>query len=206
MLPKLPDNFHYTQFSLHLLSQIITELETLAKPREKYELRLISGHLGTFYNLTLTYAFVMEICKLMEPRVKGGNHYASLEKLNYKVQSLIGKSFSDAFGSNNDRLLELRKGPFFRMIKEELRDVRFAHMDKDKTDLAHIYNIKALTDEQLTEARKFNDALNEIHNVCGSAYGIHFHNNTDTRTENIIKYYGKYWRYYDENGRSSSLI
>lgn len=119
---EIPDNFEYSYFSLNVLSQAIVEMETLSKCRHPNDLALFSGHLGRFYYFTLKYAFVMELCKLMEPDGNRRNtNYASLSRLNKKVLNLRGKSYKEAFNEIERSISSLQQSEFVKIVKEELR-------------------------------------------------------------------------------------
>jgi len=140
----------------------------------------------------------------MEPRVKGSNkHYASLQRLNWKVYNLKGKSYFKAFNEIETSICSLRCSPFYSFIKNDLRDKRFAHTDKSQ---AKPFYFPPLTDEQMRAAKDACNVMWLIQNKAAESFKEEFSNHVDDTTENTITLYGAYYKYCVESGKLIQIL
>ncbi|WP_449435040.1 hypothetical protein [Pedobacter steynii] len=165
----------------------LAEMMILARRREKRdEFDFVSLDIFKKYNLCLNYTYVMEYCKLLEPKVKGKNHYASLNKLNSKVLSIHGNDYKSDF-DDVEVLIQVLRDSEFAIKLRRLRDQTFAHADKTESD--NIFNIAVLDDSDLETALTHFFKLREIFQRCGNIYHVEYFiaSIDDDSTENFIK-------------------
>lgn len=189
------ENLRYTHVSLHLLNTALTELEILNQSRTKDELHFVDSLMVKRYRLSLMYMFVMEYCKLLEPTTLKDENFASLARLNLSVSRIESiENYNYNYREIKKRISEIVRDEFSRQVRI-LRNTKYAHLDGIKDE----FKFPALTDVQLTIARKNVNSIIKVHNQCAAPFGTDYIINVDDSTNIIIKNYGRYFSYYEKN-------
>lgn len=199
---EIKERLRHIYWSFYLYNKSLTELYTVTF--EKYnlsELKIINSSTFNFYKVTLQYCFIMEYCKLLEPKKKSKRqeNITSLEQLNELLLTEYPKRFEKEYRKNNLLVQELQQSDFNFHIRA-LRDKKFAHSDLN--NINQPYEIKGLKEDEINEGFQH---LRLIRNIIENFTSIsHFEYEMEipyrgSQTENFVKFHADYRDFYFEN-------
>ncbi|WP_317129442.1 AbiU2 domain-containing protein [Litoribacter populi] len=194
-------NVQYCLMALHLSYKSLNEISSILSHDKKFKTSIAESPTFRFYNYSLHYMLVMEICKLMEPNNSKGpakyrdNHYASLKRLIGEVELSVPPSFK-AISENLTNRIELLKCGLFSKILH-LRDKKLAYSDMDQ--YGGPLSFKGFDIDEIEECRELLDELQDILKECISHFDYDIVIHSNTQTQNLLKYVDEYKAFAKDN-------
>ncbi|MFC5191219.1 hypothetical protein ACFPIK_05535 [Algoriphagus aquatilis] len=179
--------------ALNLCHRSLTELIIIAEQKEKGNNCVCNSDTIKFYQFTLHYMFVLEICKLLEARnISKEANYASLYRLNIQVLESIGNDYKSSHDSINKELNEISESNLFKKIKD-YRHKKLAHSDRNQ-EFGPL-NFKGFSKNELKDCKLLLEKVTGLFNLCMSKYENEFHFPKISTTFGFLTNYEDYRSY-----------
>ena len=190
---ELPKSRDYCLMALNLCHRSLSELIVIAEQKEKDNNSICDSDTIRFYQFTLHYMFILEICKLMENNFRNNKeNYASLNRLNLQLLSFFGDDYKSIFDKVNKELDALLKSALFKKIKL-LRHEKLAHSDRDQEHGP--LHFKGFSKDELQKYEVFLEEISNLFNLCIRAYEQEIHFPKQFTTLGFLTNYENYRRY-----------
>lgn len=196
---EIKERLRHVYWSFYLCNQSLSELYTITfKSYNRSELKIINSSTFNFYKVTLQYSFIMEYCKLLEPKKKSKRqaNISSLEQLNELLFRGYKKEFEKKYQENDSLFKKLMQSDFNRHIKK-LRDKKFAHSDLNSINQP--YKIKGLSENEIDKGFQNLKLIRDIIKNFTLVYDFEYEMqipHRDNRTENFVKFHANYRDFY----------
>lgn len=183
----------YCEMALNLSFRSLSEINYIVYHDRKLSKSIACSDTIRFYQFTLHYMFVMEICKLMEFKISDRKeNFASLKRFNKQVSNLFGQKYHSTFEKAEVHLDELRKSTIYLKIIK-YRDKELAHSDKDQVNGP--LHFKGFNEKELVDCVGFLESLKDIFNQCLSIFDSSFGFPPGFKTNNFLVNYDEYKAY-----------
>jgi hypothetical protein len=190
---ELPKSKEYCLMALNLCHRSLTELIIIAEQKEKGNNSVCNSDTIRFYQFTLHYMLVLELCKLIEENLKKEKeNYASLYRLNIQVLESIGNDYKSIHEDIIKELKELSKSNLFKKIKD-YRHKKLAHSDQDQ-EFGPL-NFKGFSKNELKDCKFLLEKVTGLFNLCMSKYENEFHFPKISTTLGFLTNYEDYRSY-----------
>lgn len=176
--------------ALNLSFKSFNEIIAIIHHERKWENSVADSDTFRFYHYTLYYVMVMEVCKLMEDKLKNvKNNFASLNRLNNQVFEIFSNDYSLTFQTVQVELEELRYSLIFKKLKN-YRDKEFAHSDGDQNNGP--FHFIGLNNKELSECLELLKRIEGVLNKCLTPYGFSFNTPRISKTKNFLALHDEY--------------
>lgn len=179
--------------ALNLCHRSLTELIIIAEQKEKGNNSVCNSDTIRFYQFTLHYMFVLEICKLLEARnISKEANYASLKRLNIQFFELFNDQYEATYKEINEIFDNLIVSDLYEKIKN-FRDKKLAHSDEFQE--YGPLNFKGFSKDELLNCKVFLEQVTQLFNRCVSKYENEFHFPKISTTLGFLTNYEDYRSY-----------